>query len=508
MRELMPIDGETGAVRFFHDSFRDWLLARRTLSSAGDRFSVDPTPGHEAIACWLWRRDKLTEHETLDLVHHVLKSHMFSRKQQGAGPMSTKEVEAVWIASSSCNPTLSIACHKNVATANAVVCRTLLLAGADPNVSIIDYSGSGASQSKPLLHVFVERNNELMVNLIIEFGGSVDAEDGEGYSALMLAAKSNLVDMIRLLLATHAGGSSLGHTCNDGRSALSIAAECGSVEALRALLSHEWAEEKRRKEAIQDALVSAASKDQHAALRVLLEEGGADVNAASPMTGQTALARAIEEGSKACLKALLDDCGADLSLVANPLHLAIRSGHWNAAEIILTRGGKTRERLAERDDRGLDPLSCAAAHGELAIMELLLGHGAAVNGGQGGQEGGSGGTPPLSWACSEGREESVVHLLKRPDVDVDARDGARQRTALHYALGSSPAQNKGKSRQRIVRRLVEHGADIEAVDKNGFRPIDRAVESADIDCVQCLLKKGARLGPTTWALAKRNELVL
>ena len=72
----------------------------------------------------------------------------------------------------------------------------------------------------------------------------------------------------------------------------------------------------------------------------------------------------------------------------------------------------------------------------------------------------------------------------------------------------TPTQNKGKSRQRIVRRLVEHGADIEAVDKNGFRPIDRAVESADIDCVQCLLKKGARLGPTTWALAKRNELVL
>ena len=89
--------------------------------------------------------------------------------------------------------------------------------------------------------------------------------------------------------------------------------------------------------------MSAASKDQHAALRVLLEESGADVNAASPMTGQTALAKAIEAGSKVCLKALLDDCGADLTLVVNPLHLAIRCGHWNAAEIILSRGGKTME---------------------------------------------------------------------------------------------------------------------------------------------------------------------
>ena len=118
MRELMPLDEKTGTVRFFHDSFRDWLLSRRTASSpgcSGDRFSVDPTPGHEAIACWLWGKDRLTEHETLDLVHHTLKSHMFSRKQSAAGPLSTKEVEAVWIASSPCNPPLSIACHKNVA---------------------------------------------------------------------------------------------------------------------------------------------------------------------------------------------------------------------------------------------------------------------------------------------------------------------------------------------------------------------------------------------------------
>ena len=389
--------------------------------------------------------------------------------------------------------------------ANAVVCRTLLLAGADPNVSILDYSGTGASQRRPLLHVFVEKNNELMVNLILEFGCSVDAADDEGFTALMLASRSNLVNMIRLLLATNAGENSLGHTCNDGRSAVSVAAECGSVEALRALLSHEWPDAKRRREAVQDALVAAASKDHVGCLRMLLEEsGGADVNAASPMSGQLALAKAVEEGAKVCLRALLEEYGADLSLVESPLHLAIRRGHWNAAEIILTRGGRAApELLCERDGRGLDPLSCAAAHGELAIMELLLGHGASVNGAAGG------GLSPLSWACSEGREESVVHLLKRPDVDVNGRDEAKQRTPLHHALCSwSPQDRKRKGRQRIVRRLVEHGADIEAVDKNGFRPIDRAVETGDIECVQCLLKKGARLGPTTWALAKRNEQVL
>ena len=114
------------------------------------------------------------------------------------------------------------------------------------------------------------------------------------------------------------------------------------------------------------------------------------------------------------------------------------------------------------DDRGLDPLSCAAAHGELAIMELLLGHGAAVNG-PGGSSGG--GMPPLSWACSEGREESVVHLLKRPDVDVNARDGAKQRTPLHHALSLSPAQNKKKSRYGLV-SLSHLNSDLGYISSN------------------------------------------
>ena len=42
---------------------------------------------------------------------------------------------------------------------------------------------------------------------------------------------------------------------------------------------------------------------------------------------------------------------------------------------------------------------------------------------------------------------------------------------------------------------------MESVDSNGMRPLDRAISSGHVGAVQCFLKKGAKLGPATWALA-------
>lgn len=53
----------------------------------------------------------------------------------------------------------------------------------------------------------------------------------------------------------------------------------------------------------------------------------------------------------------------------------------------------------------------------------------------------------------------------------------------------------------LVQFLLERGAVIEHVDINGMRPLDRAIGCRNIQVVQCFLKKGAKLGPATWAVA-------
>ena len=47
-----------------------------------------------------------------------------------------------------------------------------------------------------------------------------------------------------------------------------------------------------------------------------------------------------------------------------------------------------------------------------------------------------------------------------------------------------------------VESIVEHG------DKDGVRAIDLAIAHGNEGILAKLLKKGAKLGPTTWAMAK------
>ena len=42
---------------------------------------------------------------------------------------------------------------------------------------------------------------------------------------------------------------------------------------------------------------------------------------------------------------------------------------------------------------------------------------------------------------------------------------------------------------------------MEHVDLNGLRPLDRAIECENVAAIQVFLKKGAKLGPTTWSLS-------
>ncbi len=49
--------------------------------------------------------------------------------------------------------------------------------------------------------------------------------------------------------------------------------------------------------------------------------------------------------------------------------------------------------------------------------------------------------------------------------------------------------------------LINQGAQIEHVDNYGMRALDRAIAVRNTSIVMCFLKKSAKLGPKTWAMA-------
>ena len=59
-----------------------------------------------------------------------------------------------------------------------------------------------------------------------------------------------------------------------------------------------------------------------------------------------------------------------------------------------------------------------------------------------------------------------------------------------------------------VNLLLEAGAMVEHVDINGMRALDRAIGCGNIAAVRCFLRKGAKLGPTTWNMANGKPEIM
>ena len=49
---------------------------------------------------------------------------------------------------------------------------------------------------------------------------------------------------------------------------------------------------------------------------------------------------------------------------------------------------------------------------------------------------------------------------------------------------------------------------MEHVDLKGMRPLDRAISSENVEVIKCFLRKGAKLGPSTWNSASGKPNIM
>lgn len=464
---------------FFHPSFREWLMRRDDNDSS--KFVCDLRIGHSAIAFRLSRvQAPLDADKTLELGHHVLKAHVYRNVQLDG--TCARDAQAAWVAASSENPSSGLCALRNVYSPNVKVSRLLLLAGADPDHRT-DFLGSA-----PALCMFAHVGNVPMVALLLEFGADVELTNSQGSSALSLAATRGHCDVVRRLVAA---GASPGHADTSGRCALVHAARVGKLNVVGYLLACDWPASARTDdvplaEAAAQALVAAAAHGHADVVEYLLDMADAvNPDAKDPLTGETALTAAASVGSQLTCTALLTrGAGPAVSnskrLAA--LHVAARDGHWGACERLLQHEAP----IEQPDSTGRTALSHAAGEGHVGVTELLLERGGII------EQQDRDGLTALGWACLRGRIQTAQCLLDHgADVNQSDKTG---RTPLDLAAfqGSPP----------LVQLLLDRGALVEHVDINGMRPLDRAVGCRNLHVVHCFLRKGAKLGPATWAMAQ------
>ena len=133
--------------------------------------------------------------------------------------------------------------------------------------------------------------------------------------------------------------------------------------------------------------------------------------------------------------------------------------------------------LHTKNERKMFPLHYACASGALDVVKMLVEAGVGV---RATDEGGC-----LAVAAYSGHTEIVRYLVGLPYVDVKYRN-SDDLTALHSA-----ATNKATD---VAQVLIDAGADIDAMDKEGRAPLYYACASGALDVVKMLVRAGADCG--------------
>ena len=400
--------------------------------------------------------------ETLELGHHLLKASLF----RGG---NTKDLHATWLAMASGDTTMALSHVKNIAAPNVKVSRLLLLAGAHPD----------GLEGQNLILKFASNGNLDMIQLLVEFGATLSLADAAGITALMKATQNGHFEIVSFLLKS---GAEINSTDSKGTTALVYAAKFGHIDILQLLLSQPWPLAGcSQATSGREALIVAAKEGHLDVLETLINHPSVDVNEPCGLSNEVALCAAASHGQLGSCQILIKG-GANVNVIndQSPLFIAVKEGHYGIVDLLLNQG-------ADVSKCQQSPVSVAASEGQVGVLELLLTRNADI------EALSPEGMTPVAFAVSKGQTRSLDLLIKA-GANVQGKD-KNKRNLLHHA-------SLVKSNVKLVEILLECGLDIEAMDKDGMRPIDMAIGHGNEAMVASLLRKGAKLGPTTWAMAK------
>jgi ankyrin repeat protein len=386
--------------------------------------------------------------------------------------------------------------------------KQLIAAGAD--VTLPNNYGANAMQ------LAAEVANIDMLKLLLDAGANADSPNPEGQTALMLVARTGNVKAAELLVAR---GATV-----DAREGW------GQQTALM------WASARRHPQMMEFLISKGADVNAQSIARDyprhVTKEGRAKNLDAG---GLTPLMYSIRENCLACVQVLIKH-RVDLDKPdpdgVPPLTLAIINSHWDAAKAVIDAGADVQQwdnygqspliaAVGNRAGKGLNPNQPPQETDGLAIVRMLLERGANPNmqlfmrppKARGGPL--SRGTTPLIVAASNGDLEAIELLLQHgakadlPQADlqtpISALAGARGApprlvaaldllieaggdpnvVAVHHHLqrtrGGAPIHYAARAgNAAMVEALVERGAYINIVDKDGLTALDHAMQRNQI----------------------------
>ncbi|XP_043250048.1 serine/threonine-protein phosphatase 6 regulatory ankyrin repeat subunit A-like isoform X6 [Colletes gigas] len=373
-----------------------------------------------------------------------------------------------------------------VEAGNQSMCRELLAQQAPDQLRATTPTGDTA------LHLAARRRDIDMVRILVDYGATVDMQNGDGQTALHIASAEGDETLVKYFYGVRASASITDH---QDRTPMHLAAENGHASIIE-LLADKFKASIFERTKDGSTLMHIASLNGHSECATMLFKKGVYLHMPNKR-GARSIHTAAKYGHVGIISTLLQR-GEKVDATTNDnytaLHIAVENAKPAVVETLLgygaevhVRGGKLREtplhiaaRVPDGDrcalmllksgagpnlttDDGQTPVHVAASHGNLATLLLLL------------EDGGDpmykskNGETPLHLACRGCKADVVRHLIefvkerKGPEtatsyVNSLTNEGA---SALHYAAQIEPTEVRTPGSDRaVVRALLEGGADV------------------------------------------------
>jgi len=352
------------------------------------------------------------------------------------------------------------------------------------------------------LHWAVYHDNAAIAGLLLKAGAHVNAANRYGVTPLSLACANGDAAIVEQLLAA---GADANGVLPGGESPLMTAARTGSVPVVKALLGRGAAPDAKDERRGQTAIMWAAAEGHADVVRTLIA-AGANFKARL-QSGFTPLLFAVREGQIEAVRALIE-AGADVNEPvqvggrrgagygggpppdgATPLLIAVRNAHFELAAALLDAGANPNASApgytvlhaitAVRKPGVGDNDPAPEGSGTMTSLDLvkkLVAKGANVNARMtrrvnlnNTRPSEIGATPFFLASLTADTELMKLLAASGADTTLTNADGS---TPLMVAAGlwtRSPGEDAGTEPEVLaaVQLLLELGADVNAVDKNG-----------------------------------------
>ena len=303
------------------------------------------------------------------------------------------------------------------------------------------------------LHSACAHGNVDMVELLLGHQAEIEHRDKDGMTPLLTAVKHGHVTVLKKLLHH---GASVTVIDKEDRSPLYLAAEYNQLKCLKTLVktnSIDWL--MRRNDRWDNTAIHIASSSGNLDIVIALIEAGAQIDNKNE-DEQTPVHLAAKHGQLKVLKYIL---GHDRYSVNDEdfesqtaLHLASSGGHHDIVQELIRAGAD----IHARNSYLWSPLACAAAQGWVKCTSHLIKVNKLI----------------MKYPYNDFSYTKVGASLETQDRN--------KNTPLHLAAKHG--------HDGVVQLLIDHGADLTAVNLNDNNPISEAISRGNQDVILRILQ--------------------